>query len=137
MCWIQLYDCMKMTDLLLIISVLIFKTFLGGMPPDPPRKGMRICASPIMSDHQDKMSDQFLVWTDSVRPLQNNYNCPCKHIPLVQTSFRTWYFCPCAINMSRFTTYYISVVNLQTVNKPVIDRLLPLWLLHTLMYTLG
>ena len=38
------------------------------MPPDPLGKTCFacLCASPVMSDHHNNMSDQFYVWTDKV-----------------------------------------------------------------------
>ena len=43
------------------LTVLIFQKFPGGACPQT-----FLCTSPIMSDHHDNMSDQFLVWTDKV-----------------------------------------------------------------------
>ena len=47
------------------LTVLIFQKFpAGGACPQTPLE--KTCASPVMSDHHDNMSDQFFVWTDKV-----------------------------------------------------------------------
>ena len=63
--WLIIYNIPKKLNLKNInLTVVIFKKFFGGMPPNPPIKCM-LCTSPVMSDH-DNMSDQIFVWTDTV-----------------------------------------------------------------------